>query len=197
MRCSRKPSRSNSAKGIGCQNVARAFVGIQSEQNRDQPADDMSVAVTPKRENRSAGAVGPHGTREPNLAGATLDLVLINMRLGRKRSECTAELDDVPIAIVPFVEQGEVVADLVDRHNARASASAVPPPLYLRVYLRAFSVGSNAGNRATQGAALHYGGSEIWACPEAALAQPGAADQARCRRFDAGSSFTPVGATRA
>ena len=37
---------------IGCQNVARALAGIQSEQNRDQPADDMGVAVTPKNKVR-------------------------------------------------------------------------------------------------------------------------------------------------
>ena len=66
---------------IGCQNVARAHSGIQSEHNRDQPADDMGVAVTPKREDRSAGAVGPHGGGEPDLAGATLDLVRVDMRL--------------------------------------------------------------------------------------------------------------------
>jgi hypothetical protein len=102
---------------IGCQNVARALAGTQSEQNRDQPADNMGVAVTPKREDRSAEAVGPLGGGKPDLAGATLDLIRVDMRLRRKRSERTAELDDIPIAVVPFVEQGEVVADLVDRHE--------------------------------------------------------------------------------
>src|SRR5271165_5949679 len=112
----------------------------------------MGVAVTPKREDRSAGAVGPHGGGEPDLAGATLDPVRVDMRLRRKQSERTAELDDITIAVVPFVEQGEVVADLIDRHErTRFGVVAIGPPAPL--YIRAFSVASNAGNRAPKGAA--------------------------------------------
>ena len=41
------------------QNVARGLVGTQGEQDCDQPADDMGVAVALEREDRSAGAVRP------------------------------------------------------------------------------------------------------------------------------------------
>ena len=126
VRCSRKPSRSNRADGSIARMSRAALVGIQGEQDRDQPAHDMGVAVAAKREDRSAGAVRPHGGGKPDLAGAALHLVCVGMRLGRKRGERAAELDDVPIAVVPFVEQGEVVADLVDRHGAHGSAA---PPI--------------------------------------------------------------------
>ena len=57
VRCSRKSSRSNRADG-SIARMSRA-AGTQGEQDCDQPADDMGVAVALEREDRSAGAVRP------------------------------------------------------------------------------------------------------------------------------------------
>src|SRR4051794_14320922 len=38
----------------------------------------------------------------------------------RHRLERAAELDDVPVAVVPVLEQLEIIPDFVDRHRTRA-----------------------------------------------------------------------------
>ena len=39
----------------------------------------------------------------------------------RHRVERAAELDDIPVAVVPIVEQREIVSDVVDRHDGPRS----------------------------------------------------------------------------
>ena len=56
---------------------------------------------------------------EPYLTDAALDLVIGVARLRRKRRQLAAELDNVAVAVLPIVEEGEIVAYGLDvaRHG--------------------------------------------------------------------------------
>ncbi len=114
VRCSRRPSRLNSSTA----SVARISLGVPArigrQQDGDQALHDMGVAVADERQDRPVRAVRLHRGREPDLAGAALHLVpLVAVALVERR-ELAAELDHVAVAVVPFVEQREVVDDGVD-----------------------------------------------------------------------------------
>src|SRR5215813_9730205 len=102
--------------GIGVEDVARRLAGVERKQDGDEPAHDVRVAVTDEIEPWAVGAVGPDLAGEPDLAGASLDLVGVGtLRLGQRR-ERPPEFDHVAVAIVPIVEERKVVRDLVDGH---------------------------------------------------------------------------------
>src|SRR5437763_85797 len=63
---------------------------------------------------------------EPHLAGAALHLVRLGVQLLGQPFERAPKLDDITIAIVPVVQQGEILRDLV---NGRGHALA---PEYAR-----------------------------------------------------------------
>src|SRR3981081_1541778 len=52
---------------------------------------------------------------EPDLAGAALHLVGGGMLGFRHRGQRAAEFDDVPVAVVPIVQQRKIIPDFVDR----------------------------------------------------------------------------------
>ena len=54
---------------------------------------------------------------EPDLADAALHLVGRGMLGLRHRIERAAEFDDVPVAVVPIVQQRKIIPDFVDRHR--------------------------------------------------------------------------------
>src|SRR5262249_34921877 len=54
---------------------------------------------------------------EPHLAGAALDLVCVVPRLVRQWCQASSELDHISVAIVPVVEQREIVDDFLDCHR--------------------------------------------------------------------------------
>ena len=62
---------------------------------------------------------------EPDLAGAALHLVGGGMLGFRHRIEGPAEFDDIPIAVVPLVEQRKIIPDFVDGHRVPRS---IPDP---------------------------------------------------------------------
>src|SRR5262249_60406103 len=66
--------------GIGVQNLPCALARIDSEQDRNQSAHDMGIAVTAKGQHGRPRAVRAHRGVEPDLARAALDLVGITMR---------------------------------------------------------------------------------------------------------------------
>src|SRR5436190_18713353 len=70
-------------------------------------------------------AVDPPG--EPDLAGAALDFVFGGVLGLRHRIERAAEFDDIPVAIVPIVQQRKIVPDFVDRHR-------VPRSMHSHIY---------------------------------------------------------------
>src|SRR4029434_7868681 len=91
-------------QGINRQNVSRAFARIERKKNCDQSAYNVCVAVALERENRARSSVSLYICKKPNLAGATLDLVRIDVSVVGQRRQSTAELDDVTVSIVPFIE---------------------------------------------------------------------------------------------
>src|SRR5436190_8367305 len=86
----------------------------------------MGIAVADEGQHRLAGAIACHAPREPDLAGTTLHLVGKRMLGLGERCQLAAELDHIAIAIVPLVEQGEIILDLVDRRHPAVSPRPVP-----------------------------------------------------------------------
>jgi hypothetical protein len=80
----------------------------------------MRIAVAAKMQNRRAGRVAAALAFEPNLADAAANLVGVVMRGRAQRLEGAAEFDDIAIAVLPVVEEGEIGADGFDRGQRRA-----------------------------------------------------------------------------
>src|SRR5262245_51727336 len=74
----------------------------------------MRSAVAFEPEGWSGNSVRLHMSQQPNLAGATLDLVRIDVGAVRQGCQSTAELDDVAISIVPFIKQREIFNNLAN-----------------------------------------------------------------------------------
>src|SRR5262249_34679795 len=110
---------------IGIQNLARRPSGVDGEQNRDQAAYDVGVAVAGEAQDRLARAISLDVGQKPNLARAARYLVGLGPRRLRQRIKCAPKLDHVTIAIVPIVEQGEVRSDFVDLHDGSRLADTV------------------------------------------------------------------------
>src|SRR3954451_10413174 len=103
--------------GIGGEDLARRLTGIDGEQNRDETAHDMSVAVACEREYGAILTIRLRRRREPDLAGAALHFVgFLAVALVELR-EAAPEFDHIAVAIVPLVQQGEILDDLVDVHG--------------------------------------------------------------------------------
>src|SRR5262249_4546358 len=100
--------------GIAVQDLPCALARIDSEQDRNQSAHDMSIAVAGKSQDRAAGAIRAHSGIEPDLAGAALNLVGIDMRRLRQWRQFAPQLDQIAIAIVPVVQDPKIADDLVN-----------------------------------------------------------------------------------
>src|SRR5216684_2610255 len=106
--------------GVGGQNLPRRVPGKQRQQDRYQPAHDMRVAVAEVGEQGFAAAAAVELLRQPDLAGATLHLIASGMLGFRHRRERAAEFDDIPVAVVPILQQRKIIPDFVDRHRVPA-----------------------------------------------------------------------------
>src|SRR5215470_8164097 len=115
--------------GVGCKNVARRSARIDCEQNGDQAAHDMGVTVADERQHRTALAIGLNARRQPDLTGTTLHLVGIAPVALVERRQRSAELDDIAVAVVPLVQQGKILDDLVCRHGLASARSGGLPYL--------------------------------------------------------------------
>src|SRR6516164_3672431 len=100
--------------GIGAQDLPRALARIDSEQNCNQSAHDMGIAVAGKSQHRAAGAIRAHGGVEPDLACAALNLIGIAMRRVGQRRQFAPQLNQIAIAIVPVVQDRKIADDLVN-----------------------------------------------------------------------------------
>src|SRR6266487_4053375 len=76
-------------------NIAGPLAGENCEQNGDEPAHDVGIAVAGEGEHGSARTIRMHGGCEPNLAGAALDLVRLGTVTLRQRVQAAAEFDDI------------------------------------------------------------------------------------------------------
>ena len=75
----------------------------------------MGIAVAAEMQDGLAGGVDARLALDPDLADAAAHLVGVVVRLVAQRLQRAAELDDIAIAILPIVEEGEIVAYRVDR----------------------------------------------------------------------------------
>ena len=113
-----QPELFEQSDGVGGKDVLGAFAGVQREQDRDQSAYNMGVAVAVEAQRRAGGAIRFHMGEQPDLAGATAHLVGFGVSAFRQRRQRAAELDDVTIAVVPLIEQGEILNDFVNGRHA-------------------------------------------------------------------------------
>src|ERR1700759_4584757 len=79
------------SRGIRRQNLFRRMAGIKRQQDRDQAAHDMRVAVAEISEYRLPVAVAVDGLRQPDLADAALHLVFSGVLGLRHRLQGAAE----------------------------------------------------------------------------------------------------------
>ena len=121
VRCSRKPNSSNTAIASVDKDLLRRVAGIQRQQDRDQPAHDMRIAVAEIIQHGLVAVAAVDLLGEPDLAGAALHLVGGGMLGFRHRIQRAAEFDDVPVAVVPVVQQRKIIPDFVDRHHVPRS----------------------------------------------------------------------------
>src|SRR5262245_6267395 len=99
----------------------------------------MCVAVALEREDWPRRSVWLDMRQEPDLACATSNFIRFNVSAVRQRRQSSAQLDDVSIAIVPFIEQRKIFNNLVDCSHgasyigpraakAKSRAKSEPPP---------------------------------------------------------------------
>ena len=95
---------------IGGHNFSGGSSGVDCEQEGNEPAHDMCVAVTGKTEPGTALAgvtgFGPGG--EPNLADTTLNLVFAGPIVLAQRFKGTPQLNYIAVAVFPIVKELEV-----------------------------------------------------------------------------------------
>lgn len=101
---------------VGVENLPRCSSGLDGEQDRDQPAHDMRVAVALEIQH-GLFAAAVDVARQPDLAGAALNLVPGGMLGVGHRGQRAAKFDHIAIAVVPLIEQFEIVPDVVDGHG--------------------------------------------------------------------------------
>src|SRR6202048_3020255 len=102
--------------GVGAEDLLGRGAGVQRQQDRYQPPHDVGVAVA---EIFQQGFVAPAAVDlpgKPDLAGAALHLVGGGMLGFGHRIEHASEFDDVPVAVVPILQQLKIIPDFVDRH---------------------------------------------------------------------------------
>src|SRR5258708_7359710 len=83
----------------------------------------MRVPVAEIVQHRLA-AIAVDLLRQPDLAGTALHLVALGMLGLRHRPQRAAEFNDVPIAVVPVLQQRKIVPDFVDGHDGPRSPPA-------------------------------------------------------------------------
>ena len=125
VRCSRRPRTLEQRDGISLHNFGAGLARAERQQDGNEAAHDMRVAVAADHQRRLAAAGLGNRRRQPNLAGAARDFVLIILQHIGKRLEHFAKFDDIAVAVLPIVEQGEVFDDVVDRRHV----STIPSTL--------------------------------------------------------------------
>lgn len=114
-------------RSVGRENLFGRVVREQSDGDGDEPAHQMGIAVATKMQDRASLRVAAVFALEPDLTDAAAHLVDVVVRLFGKRLERTAQFDDITIAILPFVQEGEIVTDGVNRGQRRAREMKTAP----------------------------------------------------------------------
>src|SRR5262249_53057324 len=126
-----KPEAVEQRQRVDIKNVAGAISRVEGEQNRDQAAHDVGVAVAGETQNRLALSAPFDVGQQPHLARPARRLVGLGPRPLRQRFERAPQFDHVTIAIIPLIEQGEVRGDFVDLHDGPRWVTLLPPNPYI------------------------------------------------------------------
>src|SRR5262249_29683682 len=106
-------------RSIDADDLLSCLARIEREENGNQPAHDVGVAIADEAQAR-AGAVRLDLCRQPNLTHAALHLVGGRALCLGQGLKLAPELDDVAVTVLPIVEEGEIGEDLVEaRHLPR------------------------------------------------------------------------------
>ena len=120
--------RAKGAQGVDGKNLLWRPIGEKRDRDRDQPANEMRVAVTAVMQDPLAIGARSRLAFQPYLTDAAPHLVAFIVGRLAKRLEGMTEFDDIAIAILPIVEGGEIVADGLEISQAiLAYAPALAP----------------------------------------------------------------------
>ena len=103
--------RAKGAQRVHGENLFWRPIREKRDRDRNQPANEMRVAVTAIMQDRLAVAARSRLAFQPHLTDAAPHLVALIVGRLAKRLEGMTEFDDIAIAILPIVEGGEIVAD--------------------------------------------------------------------------------------
>ncbi len=100
--------------GVGRQDFANGAVRIEGKRDGDKAAHQVRVAVAPIMEHLFPGRIRAIAKLKPHLADAAADFIRTVVGGLAQGLERPTQFENIPIAILPVVEEGEVAADGVN-----------------------------------------------------------------------------------
>ena len=124
---------------VGCEDLLGASVIEQSESHRHEAPHEMGIRIASEMQGIGEAVRRGAVLDDPNLAYAAPDFVDLRPFRVAQRLQRAAELEDITIAVLPIIEDGEIIADGVERAQVRArnlerapakgrNVAAEPPP---------------------------------------------------------------------
>ncbi len=103
--------RAKGAQGVDGENLLWRPIGEKRHRDRDQPANEVRVAVAAILQDHLTIGARSRLEFQPYLTDAAPHLVAFIVGRLAKRLEGMTKFDDIAIAILPIIEGGEIVAD--------------------------------------------------------------------------------------
>ena len=97
--------------GVGSQDFANGAVRIERKRDGDKAAHQVRVAVAPIMEHPFPGRIRASAKLKPHLADAAANFIRVVVGSLAQGLERPTEFENIAIAILPVVEEGEVAAD--------------------------------------------------------------------------------------
>lgn len=119
---------------IDGQRLLRGSVGKKRNCDCDQASHEVRIAIPAVVQDFFAFGVRFHLALEPNLADAASHFVGVIVRLRAQGLERMAQFDDIAIPVLPVVERGEIIADVVDRQQRMRRPDCVVHGPYMGIY---------------------------------------------------------------
>lgn len=117
------------AMRIGSEDFLSGSVGIKRERNSQKAAHQMRIAVAAVVKRLLARCVRARIQLQPDLADATAHLVGVIVSGLAQRFERTPEFENIAVAILPVVQEGEIAANRVKACQRGVLRTLLPPPI--------------------------------------------------------------------